>query len=260
MNNLELFTKHNWGLIMYDEVHLLPAPVFRATTNIQAKRRVGLTATLVREDGKEEDVFALIGPKRYDVPWKTLESQGFIAEAFCTEYRVLLPPSEEMAYAHAQKRARFRIASENSLKVDLVRDLLHKHSQDQVLVIGQYISQLEIFAKQLQLPVITGKTKHVVRHDMYARFKTGEIRVLLVSKVANFAVDLPDASVLIQISGTFGSRQEEAQRLGRILRPKKKPSFFYTIVSKGTDEQTFAANRQMFLVEQGYKYQIQYYD
>lgn len=259
MENLGLFTEYNWGLIIYDEVHLLPAPVFRATTAIQAKRRVGLTATLVREDGKEDDVFALIGPKRYDVPWKTLESRGYIATAFCTEYRLQLPAAEELEYAHAPKRMKFRISSENSNKVALVMDLLRQHAQDHVLVIGQYISQLEVFAKQLKLPLITGKTKHVDRQQLYSRFKTGEIKVLLVSKVANFAVDLPDANVLIQVSGAFGSRQEEAQRLGRILRPKKRSSFFYTLVSKGTDEQHFAINRQMFLVEQGYKYQIRYY-
>lgn len=260
MENLVLFNQHNWGLIVYDEVHLLPAPVFRATTEIQTRRRLGLTATLVREDGKEDDVFALIGPKRYDVPWKTLESRGYIAQAFCTEYRLALPPEEELAYAHAPKRQKFRIASENSRKIELVEELLEDHAQDHVLVIGQYISQLEIIAKELQLPLITGKTKHPEREKLYQAFKSGELRVLLVSKVANFAVDLPDANVLIQISGTFGSRQEEAQRLGRILRPKKQSSFFYTLVSKNTDEQSFSLNRQLFLVEQGYKYHIDYFD
>ncbi len=260
MENLALFNKHNWGLIIYDEVHLLPAPVFRATTGIQARRRLGLTATLVREDGKEEDVFALIGPKRYDVPWKTLESRGYIAQAFCTEYRLALPAEEELAYAHAHKRQKFRIASENSRKIELVEELLEEHVQDHVLVIGQYIKQLEIIAKHLKLPLITGKTKHQEREKLYQAFKTGEEPVLLVSKVANFAVDLPDANVLIQISGTFGSRQEEAQRLGRILRPKKHSSFFYTLVSKNTNEQSFSLNRQLFLVEQGYKYHIDYFD
>ena len=258
MENLSLFTEHDWGLIIYDEVHLLPAPVFRATTNIQAKRRMGLTATLVREDGKEDDVFALIGPKRYDLPWKTLESRGFIAEAFCTEYRLALPSEEELHYAHAQKRERFRIAAENSNKIDLVRKLLEHHAQDSVLVIGQYLTQLQTLAKQLNCPLITGKTKHAEREQLYSLFKKGAIDVLLVSKVANFAVDLPDANVLIQVSGTFGSRQEEAQRLGRILRPKQRNSFFYTLVSKGTDEQRFSVNRQLFLVEQGYRYQIEY--
>ncbi len=259
MRNLGIFTAHNWGLIIYDEVHLLPAPVFRATTDIQAKRRLGLTATLVREDGKEDDVFALIGPKRYDVPWKTLEGRGYIAEAYCTEYRLPLPPEEELKYAHAEKRNRFRIAAENSAKMALVEELLADHDQDHVLVIGQYISQLERLAKHLDCPLIAGKTRHEERERLYARFKKGDLRVLLVSKVANFAVDLPDANVLIQISGTFGSRQEEAQRLGRILRPKSHSAFFYTLVSRGTDEQRFAVNRQLFLVEQGYKYHIEYY-
>lgn len=258
MENLDLFTKQDWGLIIYDEVHLLPAPVFRATTAIQAKRRLGLTATLVREDGKEDDVFALIGPKRYDVPWKTLESRGFIAEAFCTEYRLPLPPAEELDYAHATKRDRFRIAAENSNKIQLTQKLLQHHVGDRVLVIGQYLSQLQALAKHLQCPLITGKTKHSEREQLYSRFKKGAIDVLLVSKVANFAVDLPDANVLIQVSGTFGSRQEEAQRLGRILRPKKRNSFFYTLVSRGTDEQRFSVNRQLFLVEQGYRYHIEY--
>jgi len=258
--NLNIFTEHDWGLIIYDEVHLLPAPVFRATTSIQARRRLGLTATLVREDGKEDDVFALIGPKRYDVPWKTLESKGFIAEAICIEYRLLLPSKEELDYAHASKRQRFRIAAENSGKLTLVEELICHHSDDSILVIGQYIAQVEKIAKKLNLPIITGKTKHEERKKLYADFRKGRIKVLVVSKVANFAVDLPDANVMIQVSGAFGSRQEEAQRLGRILRPKKRASCFYTLVSKGTDEQNFAVNRQLFLVEQGYKYQIRYYE
>ncbi len=258
--NLNIFTEHDWGLIIYDEVHLLPAPVFRATTSIQARRRLGLTATLVREDGKEDDVFALIGPKRYDVPWKTLESKGFIAEAICIEYRLLLPPKEELEYAHAPKRQRFRIAAENSRKLALVEELICNHSDDSILVIGQYIAQVEKIAKKLNLPIIMGKTKHEERKKLYADFRKGRIKVLVVSKVANFAVDLPDANVMIQVSGAFGSRQEEAQRLGRILRPKKRASSFYTLVSKGTDEQNFAVNRQLFLVEQGYKYQIRYYE
>ncbi len=260
MKSMEIFTQQNWGLIIYDEVHLLPAPVFRATTDIQAKRRLGLTATLVREDGKEDDVFALIGPKRYDVPWKTLESRGYIAEAFCTEYRLPLPADEELTYAHAQKRERFRIAAENSKKIELVQQLIADHEQDHVLVIGQYISQLNALAKHLKYPLITGKTKHAEREKLYGDFKKGNIRVLLVSKVANFAVDLPDANVLIQVSGAFGSRQEEAQRLGRILRPKQRSSFFYTLVSKGTDEQRFGINRQLFLVEQGYRYHIEFFE
>ncbi|MFH1761629.1 MAG: DEAD/DEAH box helicase, partial [bacterium] len=260
LNNLKIFTRHNWGLIIYDEVHLLPAPVFRATTEVQAKRRLGLTATLVREDGKEDDVFALIGPKRYDVPWKTLESRGYIAEALCTEYRIKLPGEEELKYAHADKRAKFRIAAENSRKIKLVQELIFNHSGESILVIAQFISQIERIAGVLNLPLITGKTKHEERKRLYTDFKKGLIPTLAVSKVANFAVDLPDASILIQLSGTFGSRQEEAQRLGRILRPKKRRSHFYTLISKGTVEQTFGIKRQLFLVEQGYKYQIRYFD
>ena len=259
LHNLGIFTEHNWGLIIYDEVHMLPAPVFRATTEIQARRRLGLTATLVREDGKEDDVFALIGPKRYDVPWKTLESRGYIAEAICTEYRVPLSAEDELEYAHANKRAKFRIAAENQRKKELVCELMEIHAGESILIIGQYISQLEKLARSLELPIITGKTKHDEREVLYGEFKKGNINVLVVSKVANFAVDLPDASVMIQISGTFGSRQEEAQRLGRILRPKKQASHFYTLVSKGTTEQTFGTNRQLFLVEQGYSYQIRYF-
>ncbi|MCB0105742.1 MAG: DEAD/DEAH box helicase, partial [Caldilineaceae bacterium] len=259
LHHLQIFTAHNWGLIVYDEVHLLPAPVFRATTEIQAKRRLGLTATLVREDGKEEDVFALIGPKRYDVPWKVLETRGYIAEAYCTEYRIPLTPETELDYAHADKRNKFRIAAENPAKTALVEELISNHCDDNILVIGQYIDQLERIAKDLDVPLITGKTKQAEREQLYHAFKTEQIKTLVVSKVANFAVDLPDANVMIQISGTFGSRQEEAQRLGRILRPKQKRSHFYTIVSKGTTEQDFGINRQLFLVEQGYRYQIRYY-
>jgi len=259
LHNLKIFTEHNWGLIIYDEVHMLPAPVFRATTAIQARRRLGLTATLVREDGKEDDVFALIGPKRYDVPWKTLESRGYIAEALCTEYRVSLSSEEELKYAHADKRAKFRIAAENQRKKELVCELLDNHAGESILIIGQFISQLERLAKSLGVPIITGKTRHDERETLYEEFRQGRINILVVSKVANFAVDLPDASVMIQISGTFGSRQEEAQRLGRILRPKEHTSHFYTLVSKGTVEQTFGTNRQLFLVEQGYIYQIRYF-
>ncbi len=259
LHNLNIFTEHNWGLIIYDEVHVLPAPVFRATTAIQARRRLGLTATLVREDGREDDVFALIGPKRYDVPWKTLESRGYIAEAICTEYRVPLSAEEELKYAHADKRAKFRIAAENERKKELVCELLENHAGESILIIGQYISQLEKLAKSLELPIITGKTGHDERERLYNEFRRGRINILVVSKVANFAVDLPDASVMIQVSGTFGSRQEEAQRLGRILRPKERTSHFYTLVSKGTVEQTFGTNRQLFLVEQGYRYQIRYF-
>ncbi|WP_291321726.1 DNA repair helicase XPB [Desulfonatronospira sp.] len=257
--NLSLFTQQNWGLIIYDEVHLLPAPVFRATSSIQAKRRLGLTATLVREDGKEDDVFALIGPKKYDLPWKMLEEQGFIAEAECIEYRLPLPPEEELSYAMAGKRQRFRIAAENSNKPRLVRELLEHHAGDSILIIGQYISQVESIAKELDISIITGKTRLEERNRLYQEFREGSLNMLVVSKVANFAVDLPDANVMLQMSGTFGSRQEEAQRLGRILRPKTRPSLFYTLVSHNTDEQHFAANRQMFLVEQGYRYDIRYF-
>ncbi len=259
LHNLKIFTEHNWGLIIYDEVHILPAPVFRATTAIQARRRLGLTATLVREDGKEDDVFALIGPKRYDVPWKTLESRGYIAEAICTEYRIPLSSKEELKYAHADKRAKFRIAAENERKKELVCELLENHAGESILIIGQFISQIEKLAKSLELPIITGKTKQDDREKLYDEFRKGGISTLVVSKVANFSVDLPDASVMIQISGTYGSRQEEAQRLGRILRPKEHASHFYTLVSKGTVEQTFGSNRQLFLVEQGYRYQIRYF-
>jgi len=260
MLNLELFKLRDWGLIIYDEVHLLPAPVFRATTEIQARRRLGLTATLIREDGRQDDVFALIGPKRYDVPWKTLESRGYIAEAFCTEYRLKLPPEEELLYAHAEKKERFRIAAENSSKLNLAQQLISNHEGDSILVIGQFLTQLDYLANGLNAPLITGKTPNAERERLYDKFRAGQIPVLVVSKVANFAVDLPDANVLIQVSGTFGSRQEEAQRLGRILRPKHRPSSFYTLVSKGTDEQTFSTNRQLFLVEQGYKYTIKYFE
>ncbi len=260
LENLQLFDAFDWGFIIYDEVHLLPAPVFSATANIQGKRRLGLTATLIREDGKEDDVFALIGPKRFDVPWKVLEKKGYIAEALCTEYRIELPEKEEIVYAHAPKRQQFRIAAENSMKIEIVKELIINHPDDSVLVIGQFITQLQTIQEALEFPIITGKTKHEEREKLYTRFRKGDIKVLIVSKVANFAVDLPDASVLIQVSGTFGSRQEEAQRLGRILRPKKKRSHFYTIVSRNTEDQRFSINRQLFLVEQGYKYHIQYID
>jgi DNA excision repair protein ERCC-3 len=259
MKNLQVFAKRNWGLIVYDEVHTLPAPVFSATTFIQAKRRIGMTATLVREDGKEDDVFALIGPKRYDVPWKILESRGYIAQAFCTEYRVKLNLKSQKEYAYAEPRNQFRLASENPAKIPLLEELLKKHCQDQILIIGQYIDQLEYISKLLEIPLITGKTAHKKREKIYEQFKTNEISALVVSKVANFAVDLPDANILIQLSGSYGSRQEEAQRLGRILRPKKKNSYFYTIVSHNTTEQSFGSKRQLFLLEQGYKYEIKYF-
>lgn len=254
--HFKLFRERAWGLIIYDEVHLLPAPVFRVTAELQTVRRVGLTATLVREDGREGDVFSLVGPKRYDVPWKDLEGQGWIATASCTEIRVDLPEDREIAYAVAGMRQKYRIASENPAKTPIVNALLERHAEDSVLVIGQYITQLEGIARTIGAPIITGKTPNVERDRIYGEFRAGNIKIIVVSKVANFAIDLPDASVAIQISGTFGSRQEEAQRLGRILRPKEKSSHFYTIVTSRTVEEDFAANRQKFLAEQGYEYSI----
>ncbi len=256
--HLKLFESRNWGLIIYDEVHLLPAPVFRVTAGLQARRRLGLTATLVREDGREEDVFALIGPKKADVPWKVLESQNWIATAHCTEVRLPMPEELRLDYAVAESRQQFRIAAENPAKLAVVRRLLEQHADEPVLVIGMYLDQLEKVALPLGLPVLTGTTPQRKRDELFARFKEGHIRVLAVSKVANFAVDLPEASVAIQISGTFGSRQEEAQRLGRILRPKRNGNHahFYSLVSADTVEQDFAWKRQLFLCEQGYSYSI----
>lgn len=253
-----LFNQGNWGLIMYDEVHLLPAPVFRFTAELQSRRRLGLTATLVREDGLETDVFSLIGPKRYDVPWRELESQGWIATAECCEIRLPLPQDLRLDYAVAGGRAKFRIASENANKVHLVKHLIKKHKDEPTLVIGQYINQLESLARELQAPIIQGKTPSEDRDRLYDEFRRGERKLLVVSKVANFAIDLPDASVAIQISGTYGSRQEEAQRLGRILRPKSDGiiAHFYSLVTRDTREQEFARNRQTFLTEQGYRYTI----
>ena len=238
---------------------MLPAPIFRAVAELQAKRRLGLTATLVREDGKEEDVFSLIGPKRVDVPWKMLEKDGFIATAHCLEIRVPLPTDERIEYAVADQRLRFRLASENSMKMAVVDELLAGHPTESVLIIGQYLEQLKVLGKRLKGPVLTGQTPEKEREELFRQFREGELRVLIVSKVANFAIDLPDASVAIQISGTFGSRQEEAQRLGRILRPKgaRNLSYFYSLISKDTTEQEFARNRQLFLTEQGYRYLIE---
>lgn len=253
-----IFDQKNWGLIIYDEVHLLPAPVFQVTSEVQAKRRLGLTATLIREDGKEDDVFSLIGPKKYDVPWKELERQNYIATANCVELRIPLPEYLKMHYATATSRDKFRISAENPDKVTVVTELLKKHADSQVLIIGQYVHQLESIAEYLCVPVITGKTPNSTRARLYADFKSGAKRHLVVSKVANFAIDLPDANVAIQVSGTFGSRQEEAQRLGRVLRPKQKDNtaYFYSIVTENTKEQYFASNRQLFLTEQGYSYSI----
>lgn len=256
--HFSVFMKRNWGLIIYDEVHLLPAPVFRITAEIQAMRRLGLTATLIREDGREKDVFSLVGPKRYDVPWKDLEQSGWIASAECVEIRIGLPQEDQIAYAVAGKRGKYRIASENRLKLDVMKKLIARHSGESIIVIGQYLSQLQSAAEVLNAPLINGQTPTALREELYSRFKAGEVKIIVVSKVANFAIDLPDASVAIQISGTFGSRQEEAQRLGRILRPKEQKAFFYSLISDGTVEETFAANRQKFLIEQGYKYSLEF--
>jgi len=256
--HLNLFDDHNWGLIIYDEVHMLPAPVFQVTAGLQARRRLGLTATLVREDGKEDDVFALIGPKKVDVPWKEMERQGWIAKARCCEIRIPLPRDLGMTYAVADKRRKFRIASENPAKQDLVRKIMARHRGSQILLIGMYVDQLKDLADSLCVPLITGSTPQKTRDRLYRDFKDGGITTLAVSKVANFAVDLPDASVAIQISGAFGSRQEEAQRLGRILRPKfgENQAYFYSLVTRDTVEQEFALKRQLFLCEQGYEYAI----
>ncbi|HET7462259.1 MAG TPA: DNA repair helicase XPB [Longimicrobium sp.] len=256
--HLELFDRRDWGLIVYDEVHLLPAPVFQVTAGLQARRRLGLTATLVREDGREDDVFALIGPKKADVPWKELEGQGWIAKARCTEVRVPLPRELRMPYAVAEAREKFRLASENPDKLGIVRKILERHPGEPALVIGLYVEQVEWMARELGVPVLTGTTGQRRRDTLYRDFREGRIPVLAVSKVANFAVDLPDAAVAVQVSGTFGSRQEEAQRLGRILRPKQgaNQAHFYTLVSRDTTEQEFALKRQLFLCEQGYAYHI----
>ncbi|MFO0841827.1 MAG: DNA repair helicase XPB [Gemmataceae bacterium] len=256
--HFDLFNKQDWGLIIYDEVHLLPAPVFRVTAQIQARRRLGLTATLVREDGREADVFSLIGPKKYDVPWRELESRGWIAEATCTEIRVGLPDQQRMEYAVAEWRNKYRLASENPGKDDVVAVLLDRYKDSRVLIIGQYLKQLRQLSRRFELPLITGQTGNAEREELYNQFRTGEVRHIILSKVGNFALDLPDANVLIQVSGTFGSRQEEAQRLGRILRPKVggEVAHFYTLVTRDTREQDFAHHRQLFLTEQGYSYQI----
>ena len=256
-----LFNDHNWGLIVYDEVHLLPAPVFSITAELQARRRLGLTATLVREDGRQEDVFSLIGPKKYDVPWKDLERQGWIATADVVEVRIPLPHETRIEYATAPDRQKYRIAAENKDKFTVLDELLIKHHNDQVLIIGMYLEQLEKVARRYDLPLITGKTSVKKRRELYQKFKTGELSTLVVSKVGNFAIDLPNANVMVQISGTFGSRQEEAQRLGRILRPHDNSlAHFYTIVTKDTVDQQYGANRQLFLTEQGYQYTILYED
>jgi DNA excision repair protein ERCC-3 len=256
--HLELLDARDWGLVVYDEVHLLPAPIFRMTANLQARRRIGLTATLVREDGREGDVFSLIGPKRYDAPWKDIEAQGWIAPADCVEVRVTLPTNERLVYATAEAEERYRLASCTHHKIDVVRDLVARHAAQPTLVIGQYIDQLDEIAATLDAPVIKGETPVKERQRLFEAFRTGEIQLLVVSKVANFSIDLPSAEVAIQVSGSFGSRQEEAQRLGRLLRPKSegKTAHFYTVVSRDTVDADFAQNRQRFLAEQGYAYRI----
>jgi DNA excision repair protein ERCC-3 len=256
--HLAIFDRAEWGLVIYDEVHLLPAPVFRATARIQAVRRLGLTATLVREDGKQADVFSLIGPKRYDAPWKELEAQGWIAPAACTEVRVEMTAEQRMEYAVADANLRYRVAATTPAKLDVLMTLAERHVDDRVLVIGQYLDQLRSAADLLEAPLITGQTAQSVRDQRFELFRNGDITRLVVSKVANFSIDIPDANVAIQLSGTFGSRQEEAQRLGRILRPKSdgRIAWFYSVVARETVDQQFAANRQRFLTEQGYSYFI----
>jgi DNA excision repair protein ERCC-3 len=256
--HFDLFSANRWGLVIYDEVHLLPAPVFRVTAEIQATRRLGLTATLVREDRKEDEVFSLIGPKKFDVPWKVLERQGWIAQARCIELRVPIPDDMKALYQSSSARAQFRLASENPAKEPVIQEILKEHPGEPTLLIGQYLDQLEDFARKLDAPLITGKTPNKERERLYSSFREGETPLLLISKVGNFAIDLPDASVAIQVSGTFGSRQEEAQRLGRILRPKSngQPAWFYSVVTRESKESEFATHRQLFLTEQGYAYEI----
>jgi DNA excision repair protein ERCC-3 len=256
--HFKLFNERDWGLIIYDEVHLLPAPVFRITAEIQARRRLGLTATLVREDGREDEVFSLIGPKRYDTPWKELERKNWIARAVCRELRVPMTTEERLRYAVATNHRRFRVAAENPLKIPVVEGLLRLHRGHSILIIGHYLNQLDIITEAVRAPLITGKTPQAERDVLYEDFRRGRVPVLVVSKVANFALDLPDANVAIQVSGTFGSRQEEAQRLGRVLRPKsgENVAYFYTLVSGDTIEQDYALKRELFLTEQGYQYEI----
>jgi DNA excision repair protein ERCC-3 len=256
--HLELFDARDWGLVLYDEVHLLPAPIFRMTADLQTRRRLGLTATLVREDGREGDVFSLIGPKRYDAPWKEMEAQGWIAPADCVEVRVTLTESERLAYATAEQEDRYRFCATTPTKASVVQALVERHRGEQTLVIGQYIDQLDELGERLGAPVIKGETKVKERERLFDAFRSGEISVLIVSKVANFSIDLPEAAVAVQVSGTFGSRQEEAQRLGRVLRPKAsgKGARFYSVVARDTLDQDYAAHRQRFLAEQGYAYRI----
>jgi DNA excision repair protein ERCC-3 len=256
--HLDLFGARDWGLVIYDEVHLLPAPIFRFTADLQARRRLGLTATLVREDGREGDVFSLIGPKRFDAPWKDIESQGWIAPAECVEVRVTLTDAERMAYAVSEAEDRYRFASTARTKLPVVRKLVERHQGDQILVIGAYLDQLHTLAEYLDAPMIHGATTNKERERLFDAFRSGEVSTLVISKVGNFSIDLPEAAVAIQVSGTFGSRQEEAQRLGRVLRPKSdgRQAHFYTVVSRDTIDTEYAAHRQRFLAEQGYAYTI----
>ncbi|MGN1189363.1 MAG: DNA repair helicase XPB [Candidatus Ornithospirochaeta sp.] len=254
--HFSLFSDNNWGLVIYDEVHMLPAPVFRITAELQSIYRLGLTATLIREDGREDEVFSLVGPKRYDTPWAELTQKGYIAKAYCHEVRIPLPHTLELEYALATKKEKYRLASQNPLKIKVAEEILKRHEGESILIIGQYLDQLKVFQDHFGYPIITGTTSNKKRDELYDKFRSGEEKVMIVSKVANFAVDLPDASVAIEISGSFGSRQEEAQRLGRILRPKARDSHFYTIVTEYSQEEEFASNRQKFLSEQGYSYSI----
>ncbi|WP_435112795.1 DNA repair helicase XPB [Nocardiopsis synnemataformans] len=256
--HLELFDARDWGLVVYDEVHLLPAPIFRMTADLQARRRLGLTATLVREDGREGDVFSLIGPKRYDAPWKDMENQGWIAPADCVEVRVDLSEAERLAYATAEPEDRYRFCASSETKTSVVREIVERHPEEQVLVIGSYIDQLDELGASLGAPVIKGETRNKERERLFDAFRSGDLRTLVVSKVANFSIDLPEAGVAVQVSGSFGSRQEEAQRLGRVLRPKSdgRAARFYAVVARDTLDQDYAAHRQRFLAEQGYAYRI----
>jgi DNA excision repair protein ERCC-3 len=256
--HLDVFGARDWGLVIYDEVHLLPAPIFRFTADLQARRRLGLTATLIREDGREGDVFSLIGPKRYDAPWKDIEAQGWIAPADCTEVRVTLTDAERMAYATAEPEERYRLAATARTKLPVVRAVVQRHRGDQVLVIGAYLDQLHELGEYLDAPIIQGATTNREREKLFDAFRRGELPTLVLSRVGNFSIDLPEAAVAIQVSGTFGSRQEEAQRLGRVLRPKAdgRQAHFYTVVSRDTIDTEYAAHRQRFLAEQGYGYTI----
>lgn len=258
--HFDIFSAHKWGFIIYDEVHLLPAPIFKITSEIQSTRRLGLTATLVREDKKESDVFCLIGPKKFDTPWKILEKQGWISEALCCEIKLPLKEDLMMEYLIADQKSKYNIAAQNPLKIEVLKSLLFQHLGCHILIISNFISQINDIAQKLNLPVITGKTPNSVREEQYKKFRNGELKVLLVSKVANFSIDLPEASVLIQLSGTYGSRQEEAQRLGRILRPKLNTmSYFYSIITRDSIEEQYSHKRQRFLTEQGYSYKIDFW-